>query len=116
METKKMYLVWYTTDSYDQVVVFHKAYHSKDAANDAVVNLWQSVANYYYQKENLSYQIIHHYQQEKFGEIFTGDRTHRMAIEEIEQEIAELDNPLPYFDMERNGIYIEEIDFVTPKI
>jgi hypothetical protein len=108
--------VWYTTDSYDQVVVFYKAYHSKDAANDAVVNLWQSIADYYYQTENLSHQMIHHYRQEKLDEIFTGDRTHRMAIEEILQEIAELDEPLPYFDMERNGIYIEEIDFVTPKI
>jgi hypothetical protein len=116
METQKIYLVSYTTHSYEQVVSHYNAYHSKDAANEAVINLWQSIADYYYQKENLSYQMITHYQKEKLDEIFTGDRTHRMAIEEILQEIAELDNPLPYFDMERNNIYIKEIDFVTPKI
>ena len=116
METKKMYLVWYTTDSYDQVVVFYKAYHSKDAANDAVVNLWQSIADYYYQKVNLSHQMITHYQEENLDEIFTGDRTHRMAIKEIDKEYWDLKEPLKYFDMERNGIYIEEIDFITPKI
>jgi hypothetical protein len=116
MEQKKIYLVYYTTNSYDQDVEFYKAYTSNEDAKDAVTNLWRSIADYYYQIENLSYQMISHYQKEKLDEIFTGDRTHRMAIEEILQEIAELDNPLPYFDMERNNIYIKEIDFVTPKI
>lgn len=113
MENKKIYLVWYTTDSYDQVVVFHKAYHSKDAANEAVINLWQSIADYYCQKETLSYQMIQHYRQGNLDEIFTGDRTYRMAIREIEQEIAELYNPLPYFDLYENGIHIEEVDYIT---
>jgi hypothetical protein len=114
METKKIHLVSYTTHSYEQVVSHYNAYHSKDAANEAVINLWQSIADYYYQKENLSYQMITHYQKEKLDEIFTGDRTHRMAIEEILQEIAELDNPLPYFDMDRNIICIEDIKLINP--
>ena len=113
METKKIYLVWYTTDYYEEVVVFYKSYHSKDAANNAVINLWRIMADYYYQKDILSYQLLRHYEEEKLDEIFTGDRTHRMAIKEIEQEIAELKCPLPRFDMERNGIYIEEIDYIT---
>jgi hypothetical protein len=37
-----------------------------------------------------------------------------MAIEEILQEIAELDNPLPYFDMDRNIICIEDIKLINP--
>lgn len=116
MENKKIYLVWYTTHSYEQVVVFHKAYHSKDAANEAVINLWRMMADYYFQKETLSCQMLNHYEAEMLDEIFTGDRTHRMAIEEILQEYAELsefNNPLPRFDMETNGIYIEEIDYIT---
>jgi type II secretory pathway component HofQ len=114
METQKIYLVSYTTHSYEQVVSHYNAYHSKDAANEAVINLWQSIADYYFQKENLSYQIIHHYQQEKLDEIFTGNRTHRMAIKEIEQEIAELENPLPHFDVDRNIICIEDIKLINP--
>jgi hypothetical protein len=114
MEQKKIYLVYYTTNSYDQDIVFYKAYTSSEDAKDAVINLWKSIADYYYQIENLTYQMITHYQKEKLDEIFTGDRTHRMAIEEILQEIAELDNPLPYFNMERNDIYIEDIKLINP--
>jgi hypothetical protein len=116
MEQKKIYLVYYTKNSYDQNDAFYKTYSTEEDAKDAVINLWKTIAQHYFAKDELNYQMISHYKNEKIDEIFTGDRTHRMAIEEIKKEMWELEEPLPYFDLERNDIYIEEIDFVTPKI
>jgi hypothetical protein len=116
MEKKTIYLVYYTTNSYDQDIVFYKAYPTNEDAKDAVINLWEKITQYYFAKDELNHQIISHYKNEKLDEIFTGDRTHRMAIEEIQKEMWELEEPLLYFNTEINNIYIEEIDFVTPKI
>jgi len=116
MELKQIYLVYYTTNSYDQNEVFYKAYPTKEDAKTAVLNLWKRVAEYYFYRNETNLQMISLYKREELDEIFTKNKTIRMMIEEIEKRDLEIKAPLDDFDFEINNIYIKEIDFVNPSI
>lgn len=116
METKYIYVVYYTTINDDDArngVVYHRAYESEQLAQSAKHHLMTKQADYLNEINKYSKMIISCYERGDIDAInHTWGKSYRELISEHEKMIERIENDLPLknFDLEYDRIFIEKIE------